>query len=102
MRSIIGEVTSKMIVLYRPADCHAGANIQTALQDRMGTEAGAAMSIAPRALAALGLAHLHPTIRAKRRDNALFHTDHVRQNLPDHPGYLQAFTTERSQVDHHS
>jgi len=31
---------------------------------------------------------------------ALFHTDHVRQNLPDHPGYLQAYVTG-SQPDHH-
>ena len=33
---------------------------------------------------------------------ALFHIDHVRQNLPDHPAYLQTFTTERSKIDHHS
>lgn len=32
---------------------------------------------------------------------ALFHTEHVRQNLPDHPSYLQAFTTDSS-GDHHS
>jgi len=32
---------------------------------------------------------------------ALFHTDHVRQNLPDHPGYLQAFT-DGIKIDHHS
>ena len=32
---------------------------------------------------------------------ALFHTEHVRQNLPDHPGYLQDFTAG-SPGDHHS
>ena len=31
---------------------------------------------------------------------ALFHTEHVRQNLPDHPDYLQAFTAGSS-GDHH-
>ena len=32
---------------------------------------------------------------------ALFHTDHVRQNLPDHPSYLQTFAAG-SQSEHHS
>ena len=32
---------------------------------------------------------------------ALYHTDHVRQNLPDHPGYLQGFATERPKLDDH-
>jgi ArsR family transcriptional regulator, lead/cadmium/zinc/bismuth-responsive transcriptional repressor len=32
---------------------------------------------------------------------ALFHTEHVLKNLPDHPGYLQAFTAG-NQSDHHS
>lgn len=32
---------------------------------------------------------------------ALFHTEHVRQNLPDHPGYLQAFING-AEPDHHS